>query len=75
MQRPQGNDASPEESTAKKRRLAWLAKLRLAAGVDMKSPDGDQGGGSEEQDLVFGIIVKMGIRFFGQWSTPLQQSP
>ena len=37
--RPQGNNASPEESNCKKRRLAWMAKSLMAAGVDVKFPD------------------------------------
>ena len=36
--RPQGDNASPEGSNSKKRRLAWMAKLLMAAGVDVKFP-------------------------------------
>ena len=36
--RPQGDDASPEGSNSKKRRLAWMAKSLMAAGVDVKFP-------------------------------------
>ena len=38
--RPKGNDASPGESNSKKRRLAWMDKSLMAAGVDVKFPDG-----------------------------------
>ena len=34
--RPQGDNASPEGSNSKKRRLAWMAKSLPAAGVDVK---------------------------------------
>ena len=36
--RPQGHNASPEGSNSKKRRLAWMAKSLMAAGVDVKYP-------------------------------------
>ena len=36
--RPQGDNASPEGKTSKKRRLAWMAKSLMAAGVDVKFP-------------------------------------
>ena len=36
--RPQGDNASPEGSNSKKRRLAWMAKSLRAAGVDVKFP-------------------------------------
>ena len=34
--RPQGDNASPEESNLQKRRLAWMAKSLMPAGVDVK---------------------------------------
>ena len=37
--RPQGDNASPEGSNSKKRRLAWIAKSLMAAGVDVEFPD------------------------------------
>ena len=37
--RPQGDNASPEGNNSKKRRLAWIAKSLMAAGVDVKFPD------------------------------------
>ena len=37
--RPQGDNASPEGNNCKKRRLAWMAKSLMAAGVDVKFPD------------------------------------
>ena len=37
--RPQGDNASPEGNNSKKRRLAWMAKSLMAAGVDIKFPD------------------------------------
>ena len=37
--RPQGDNASPEGKNSKKRRLAWMAKSLMAAGVDVKFPD------------------------------------
>ena len=37
--RPQGDNASPEGSYSQKRRLAWMAKSLMAAGVDVKFPD------------------------------------
>ena len=36
--RPQGNNASPEGNNSKKRRLAWMAKSLMAAGVDVDFP-------------------------------------
>ena len=36
--RPQGDNASPEGNNSKKRRLAWMAKSLMAAGVDVKFP-------------------------------------
>ena len=36
---PQGNNASTEESNSKRRRLGWMAKSLMAAGVDVKFPD------------------------------------
>ena len=35
---PQGDNASPEVNDSKKRRLAWMAKYLMAAGVDVKFP-------------------------------------
>ena len=37
--RPQGDNATPEGNNSKKRRLAWMAKSLIAAGVDVKFPD------------------------------------
>ena len=34
--RPQGDSASPEGNNSNKRRLAWMAKSLMAAGVDVK---------------------------------------
>ena len=39
-----------------------MAKSLMAAGVDDKFPDGQYGGSSEEEDLVFRILMKMGDR-------------
>ena len=36
--RPQGDNASPEGTDSKERRLAWMAKSPIAAGVDVKFP-------------------------------------
>ena len=36
--RPHGDNASPEGNNSKKRRLAWMAKSLMAAGVDVKFP-------------------------------------
>ena len=36
--RPQGDNASPEGNNSKKRRLTWMAKSLVAAGVDVKFP-------------------------------------
>ena len=36
--RPQVDNASPEGTNSKKRRLAWMAKSLMAAGVDVKFP-------------------------------------
>ena len=36
--RPQGDNASPEGTNSKKRRLAWMAKSLMAAGVDVTFP-------------------------------------
>ena len=36
--RPQGDNASLEGKNSKKRRLAWMAKSLMAAGVDVKFP-------------------------------------
>ena len=55
--RPQGDDASSEGSNSKKRRLAWMAKSLMAAGVDVKFPAEEWGGGSEQDDLFFWILV------------------
>ena len=35
----QGDKASPDGNNPKKRRLAWMAKSLMAAGVDVKFPD------------------------------------
>ena len=37
--RPQGDNATPEENNSEKRRLAWMARSLIAAGVDVKFPD------------------------------------
>ena len=37
--RPQGDSTTPEENNSKKRRLAWMARSLIAAGVDVKFPD------------------------------------
>ena len=37
--RPQGDNATPDGNNSKKRRLAWMAKSLMAAGVDVKFPD------------------------------------
>ena len=39
QKRPQGDNATPEGNNSKKRRLAWMAKSLMAAGVDVKFPD------------------------------------
>ena len=39
--RPQGDNASPEGSNSKRRRLAWMAKSLMAAGVQVKFPAGE----------------------------------
>ena len=36
--RPQGDNASPGGNNSKKRRLAWMAKFLMAAGVDVDFP-------------------------------------
>ena len=36
--RPQRDNASPEGNNSKKRRLAWMAKSLIAAGLDVKFP-------------------------------------
>ena len=36
--RPQEDNASPEGKNSKKRRLAWMVKSLMAAGVDVKFP-------------------------------------
>ena len=41
-----------------------MAKSLMAAGVDVKFPAEEQGGGSEEEDLVFSILVKIGDQVF-----------
>ena len=41
-----------------------MARSLIAAGVDVKFPDEEQGGGSEEEDLVFWILVKIGDQVF-----------
>ena len=64
QKRPQGDNASPEGNTSKKRRLAWVAKSLRAAGVDVKFPAEEWRGGSEEEDLVFWILVEIGDQVF-----------
>ena len=39
QKRPQVDNATPEGNNSKKRRLAWMAKSLMAAGVDVKFPD------------------------------------
>ena len=39
QKRPQGDNATPEGNNSKKRRLAWMAKSLMAAGVEVKFPD------------------------------------
>ena len=39
--RPKENNACPEESNSKKRQLGWKAKALMAAGLDVKFPDGE----------------------------------
>ena len=41
-----------------------MAKSLMAAGVDVKFPAEEYGGGSEEGDLVFWILVKIGDQVF-----------
>ena len=41
-----------------------MAKSLMAAGVDVKFPDGEKGGSFEEEDLVFWILVKIGDQVF-----------
>ena len=36
--RPRPDNASPQGKNSKKRRLAWMAKSLMAAGVDVKFP-------------------------------------
>ena len=62
--RPQGDNTTPEGNNSKKRRLAWIARSLIAAGVDVKFPDEEQGGGSEEEDLVFWILMKIRDQVF-----------
>ena len=62
--RPEGDNATPEGNNSKERRLAWMTKSLMAAGVDVKFPDEEYGGGSEEEDLVFWILVKIGDHVF-----------
>ena len=62
--RPQGDNASPEGKNSKKRRLAWIAKFLMAAGVDVKFPAEEYGAGSEEEDFVLWILVKIGDKVF-----------
>ena len=62
--RPQGDTAFPEGTNSKKRRLAWMAKSLMAAGLDVKFPAEEWGGGSEWEDLVFCILVKIRDQVF-----------
>ena len=41
-----------------------MARYLIAAGVDVKFPDEEWGGGSEQEDLVFPILVKIGDQVF-----------
>ena len=72
---PQGNNASLEGNNSKKSRLAWVAKSLMAAGVDVKSPAEEWRGGSEEEDLVFWILVKIRDQAYERCSTPVQHFP
>ena len=36
-----------------------MAKSLMAAGMDVKFPEGEKGSGSEEEDLAFWILVKI----------------
>ena len=73
--RQPGSNASPEESNSKKRRLAWLAKFLLPKEVDVKFPDGEWQGSSEEEDLVFSILVKIWDQVFPAVLDTAQHSP
>ena len=37
--RPQGDNATPEGNNSKKRRLAWMARSLIAAGLDVRFPN------------------------------------
>ena len=41
-----------------------MAKLLMAAGVEVKFPAEDQVGGSEEEDFVLWILLKIGDQVF-----------
>ena len=51
-----------------------MAKSLMAAGLDVKFPAEELGGGSEEEDLIFWIFAKIGDQAFGQCLTPAQHS-
>ena len=55
---------SPKGNNSKKRRVAWMTKSLMAAGMDVKFPAEELQGGSEEEDLVFWILVKIGVHVF-----------
>ena len=61
---PQGDNASPEGSKSKKSRLSWMAQSLMAAVVDVKFPAEESGHGSEQEDSVFVILVKIGDQVF-----------
>ena len=50
--------------TAKKRKLNWHFKCLQAVGVEVKFPEERYGGGSEEEDVVFWITVKIGHQVY-----------
>ena len=60
----QGKNSSPEEANSTKRRLACMAESLMAAGVDVKFPNQEQGGGAEEEDLTFCILMKIEDQVF-----------
>ena len=62
--RPKGDNASPEGSNSKKRQLAWMAKSLMAARADVKFAAEEKGDGSEEEELVFWILLKISDQFF-----------
>ena len=53
-----------EDDTAKKRKPTWHSKCLQAAGVEVRFPQDGQGGASEDEDLVFWMIVKIGNQVY-----------